>query len=320
MAATATRRVVRRNPKRHAARQTDYAATFAAARAAAREVIPEDHGAEYASEVERLADYLRQGKISRESITKHYIDDVRNILLWPGEEKYRERQEGRLEAIRLSGVEPLPQTLIMMDGKYRLILDPEQYGALDKARGEWAAKGYRVEESAMPFGWTRIDVSTRAGNPGVVKQPWQMSQAEYYDYTGKGNYPFGVSDEAVERWMSIEDERKRLVGPRSGKEILGASDRYGHNFEHRWIVGAALSEGLPVPPEVLAEYPELRVGNPGYLQRFAGGVLGKGETGHGGQRAAPGRSAARAQDRGRAAGAACRGAGVVSQGRARGGG
>ena len=115
----------------------------------------------------------------------------------------------------------------------------------------------------------------RVGNPGTGKQPWQMTQAEYSDYTRMGSYPFGVSDEAVEQWMAVEDTRKRLVGPRSGKEILAAADKYGKYSEHRWIVESALSEGLPIPPEVLADYPDLRAGNPGAVKRFLGGVLGK---------------------------------------------
>jgi hypothetical protein len=127
---------------------------------------------EYASDVEWLADYLRQGKISRESLTEQYADDMRYILMWPNDSlRYQERQERRLEAIRLSGVEPLPQILLMWDGNVRLVLDQDEHaGVLAKARVEWAGKGYRVEESPMPFGWTRIDVTTKEHNPGGGKR------------------------------------------------------------------------------------------------------------------------------------------------------
>jgi hypothetical protein len=101
-------------------------------------------------------------------------------------------------------------------------------------------------------------------NSGSGAEPWRMAAAQWMAYTNKGDYPFGVSDEAVERWQAIEDHRKRLVGPRSGKEILEAADKYGHNFEHRWIVESALREGRHVPAEVLAGYPDLgRQANPG---------------------------------------------------------
>lgn len=88
------------------------------------------------------------------------------------------------------------------------------------------------------------------GNPGVVKQPWEMTRDEYLAH-----------DRVVGYW-----------GP--GMDELADQIRL---HDHRVHVKRALAAGTPVPPEVLANYPELRAGNPGVVKRFLGGVLGKAE-------------------------------------------
>jgi hypothetical protein len=199
--------------------------------------------------VERLTESLRTGKVSREMLTDVYADDVRLMMLFPHDPRYGKRQAVRLEAIRLSGVEPLPRVLAVRGDKPSLVLDmsePRMATALDKARVEWAAKGYRVEESAMPFGWTRIDVSTRGRNPGGGKQPWEMTLAEAKE--------------------DIRETGTRLIqeANRTGKPIDWTGYWHGYGGRgwltepHKRAVRAAIEAGLPVPPEVLADYPELK--------------------------------------------------------------
>ena len=80
-------------------------------------------------------------------------------------------------------------------------------------------------------------------------------------------------------WRMTRDEylaHDRLLGY-WGREIEELADRV-RSHDHRVHVERALKAGKFVPPEVLADYPELRdlrAGNPGVVKRRAGGATPK---------------------------------------------
>ena len=99
--------------------------------------------------------------------------------------------------------------------------------------------------------------------PGL-KWPWQMKREEWRaaffthrrDATGDPFQPDTIpfTEEGLGLWQSINDERKRLFGRHSGKEINALGEKYGSDLERRVVVENALKEGKPVPAEVLAEF------------------------------------------------------------------
>lgn len=68
-----------------------------------------------------------------------------------------------------------------------------------------------------------------------AKQPWQMTRDEYFENSIKTDISHGISE----------------------KDARDFTDKIKINKQHHSEVLMALSEGLPVPPEVLADYPEL---------------------------------------------------------------
>lgn len=77
----------------------------------------------------------------------------------------------------------------------------------------------------------------KKSNPG--KEPWQMTKGEFTEYikTMPRSY------------------REALIGG-EGRELVVEAARTGKST-HQQLVEKALSEGKPIPPEVLADYPEL---------------------------------------------------------------
>ena len=120
-----------------------------------------------------------------------------------------------------------------------------------------AAKAPAVQDAIAPVAPARAVAPAEQAVVPVAKEPWQMTPNGYREFEAKGDYPLGVDDVAAETWETYKAERDRLIGRRSGQEILDAADKYGKNFAHRWIIENAIREGKPVPPEVLAEYPDL---------------------------------------------------------------
>ena len=108
----------------------------------------------------------------------------------------------------------------------------------------------------------------------VSKQPWEMTKEEFkkYDYVG-------VFNDVVKfkTYKSLKDGKKYKVTSKSNlglggtirwreidskKEYSGTIGEfreaiYGKGMTHKGMVHQALSEGKPVPPEVLKDYPEL---------------------------------------------------------------
>lgn len=82
-----------------------------------------------------------------------------------------------------------------------------------------------------------------------AKQPWEMTQKEYSSAASQPSIS-GADVLATHDWMA-----EKLGGTKSLKDVFGdvGSDR----FKHAEQVALALRQGKVVPPEVLAEYPEL---------------------------------------------------------------
>jgi len=110
-----------------------------------------------------------------------------------------------------------------------------------------------------------------------AKEPWEMTREEYdatpaakdvsYDIMrasarDAGKTPLGddlrASQFTWEQWKNTPHESTPAEGPVDGKDIIAFLDRYGSaRGEHAIAVAGALRAGKPVPPEVLADYPDL---------------------------------------------------------------
>jgi len=75
----------------------------------------------------------------------------------------------------------------------------------------------------------------------VGKEPWEMTREGYWDWTRTNN-------------SSYKRNKKEIEG---NPQYLESAKKYTLDDLHRGHVKQALSEGKPVPPEVLAEYPDL---------------------------------------------------------------
>jgi hypothetical protein len=127
-------------------------------------------------------------------------------------------------------------------------MTPEQF--YDRAIGK-IEEGMSIQETPSP----EMPV-TPSGEGVSPKEPYEMTKQEFDNYD-QDPYALGVDENAVAKQNQWLEEKKRLVGKRSGQEILKASEKYGGNVEHRWIIENALKEGKQVPDNVLADYPDL---------------------------------------------------------------
>jgi hypothetical protein len=102
----------------------------------------------------------------------------------------------------------------------------------------------------------------------MSKDPWEMTMEEYARNCGKNviietSIPFEMLEKETQdlatflyrqRFGDLDGLKNFFFNRRTG-EVSG-EDYYSHRQE----IAQALSEGLPVPPEVLKDYPELRPG------------------------------------------------------------
>ena len=99
-------------------------------------------------------------------------------------------------------------------------------------------------EGELAAGWMKT-------NPR--KEPWRMTRKEFdryaFEQEGKRLFSVGVSE--------LDISRRRYKPSKPGTEWSGPLFRY-----HRKQIESALAKGKPVPPEVLADYPELAVNPP----------------------------------------------------------
>jgi len=127
------------------------------------------------------------------------------------------------------------------------LAEVEPYVRAYWAKGSPMARAhYRTVEEAI-----RDVTAAFLGREENPKAPWRMTRDEYL-----------VHDRLLGYW---------------GREIEELADRV-RSHDHRVHVERALKAGKFVPPEVLADYPELRdlrAGNPGVVKRRAGGATPK---------------------------------------------
>lgn len=110
-----------------------------------------------------------------------------------------------------------------------------------------------VNDKTLPFG-RRVELNVKlnklkpkAEAEVKAKEPWQMTKD---DYVG----------ERYETEVAKDVERLRKQGIIASPNRSGIAS--GLNFDHKQAVKRALAEGKPVPPEVLAEYPDLKPAEP----------------------------------------------------------
>ncbi len=108
---------------------------------------------------------------------------------------------------------------------------------------------------------------------------WREAQAAAFDegkINAQGRRPAANAEAAAERRKQLNERTESAKAERSGKEnwqvrgtvYADSARQYGGNgrklvlSEHREVVEQALKDGKPVPPEVLAEYPDLKSTEP----------------------------------------------------------
>ena len=88
------------------------------------------------------------------------------------------------------------------------------------------------------------------------KQPWEMIREEFIAYKKRLSIPVQVRMEAS---VGVP---VGLTGGKYAQALKKAREKYGgatiEEIIHRNRVQYALTEGEPVPPEVLADYPDLK--------------------------------------------------------------
>lgn len=204
------------------------------------------------------------GKKIAEVLEKNGID-VRNGFRSGGDEFTVAVPKGQAEKVR-DEIEKAVGAIELTAGK----------DYVNERTGETFKKGDVVPVTLSgSFGQTVADAevglderkkASKAANPvrrveAAKKEPWEMTRSEYFDYY-KGDDGFAANgwDDADPRWNTYQ-EAKRLARTQAS-DITPRLDAAKNPMErgsiyHRSIIENALSEGKPVPAEVLADYPDL---------------------------------------------------------------
>ena len=92
----------------------------------------------------------------------------------------------------------------------------------------------------------------------MEKQPWQMTREEYVGdgYIQTGRVTVRALKQQVNEWQGRVDVMPDSEGATQG--LARASRKQNRANEHDKGVQKALSEGKPVPAEVLKDYPDLQ--------------------------------------------------------------
>lgn len=154
-----------------------------------------------------------------------------------------------------------------------------QEAEVAKAAANIAARKAAKVEVAQTTGVKSETTGVPERNTGV-KEPWQMTAKEWATErdavrpnvaqsrftkasSGEaiGNHErlqhllYGVTDEARQRLNDAKDGKVKL----SRDEVDELMDRINTPVHHADVIAKAVAEGKPVPPEVLADYPDLAV-------------------------------------------------------------
>lgn len=94
-----------------------------------------------------------------------------------------------------------------------------------------------------------------------VKEPWKMTKEEYY----QSNHPriHELIEVAIKNGASGTKTFKEYLDGEDRKFFVNHSSRFDSKISHYREIKKALSEGMPVPPEVLKDYPDLVPKNEG---------------------------------------------------------
>lgn len=212
--------------------------------------------------------YKGIGGISTEAIKNKFIPGFRDSetgLIYPSLD-----ENGRPTGIHL--LDGLPESMITERNKY---------GDVTKAKASLESGFIRddqfyTRDDAVAAQKPGINPLETISNPAAEKQPWEMTQRDWNkaddieaeDQEGIISFGGPIIDNKTGKWLFEKgkdkqgeiyfraiDDQKKPVGKwtylkKTGREMLTKD-------QHKDSVKQALSGDLPVPPEVLAEYPDL---------------------------------------------------------------
>ena len=132
---------------------------------------------------------------------------------------------------------------------------------------QWFSAEDWTEQDALRYLWKKENDQRTPPPTPTPKQPWEMTRGEYRETDARLVEATKARDKSREnlggnnRW----GEARRFQGAASGNRIAAADKaqaRWSKAYDaadasHRAAVARALSEGKPVPAEVLADYPDL---------------------------------------------------------------
>ncbi len=107
------------------------------------------------------------------------------------------------------------------------------------------------------IGIEEVPASIAASEVGVKKEPWEMTKEEY----GTPRFDKGMiveyqtPDGLIKKVKAITDRGERWLSPDG--EFAALTPESAVEYTHKKRIQQALSEGKPVPPEVLKDYPDL---------------------------------------------------------------
>ena len=193
-------------------------------------------------------------------ITKLPLVGSGNRLIKKGELEYT--KSGKVEyAIGLERPSQKTETLPKVEPKS----EPKADTPSDPAMLDMIKRGKTDEEIVSALNLSKEQQKELKGlrESAGKKEPWQMTRGEFYALF-KDDNEFGSGYAAVPSWDDSDpkwDVYEKFIEPARKtldvKEVLPLVEKYGNKINHFLTVRKALSEGKPVPKEVLAEYPEL---------------------------------------------------------------
>lgn len=128
---------------------------------------------------------------------------------------------------------------------FPLFTDPQTGSTFSLNEGETVdAALARTRERFKPKESISDKVTPTSGEKQSAKEPWQMTKSEIKKLKPNGEQAYGNDSTPVYKWTDA-DGKKRILLP-------------GDFDAHQNLVERALAEGKPVPPEVLADYPDLK--------------------------------------------------------------
>jgi hypothetical protein len=151
------------------------------------------------------------------------LEETRELLEGAYNEIYKMYKEGAALEEKLSPTSKIPRG--SLSDKYR--------ASITRIR--------RIQVPAMPSTLKEL-----------VKEPWQMTRTEWNDAHWENRY-ISLGDS-----LSDAEKTKRAKETTRLEYGIYRSGRAGEGVYHEQVVKKALSEGKPIPPEVLREYPNLK--------------------------------------------------------------